>query len=113
MAEPTSGAAAFAATASAITSAIFGVDYFAIVWGFIGSMFALINNEPTNKLWAIAYVSLSSLIGAAIGSALYEYLAPNQPKIILIALCAIVGFGSKRLLTSAIRGGEKKLGGNK
>lgn len=113
MAEPTSGAAAFAATASAITSAIFGVDYFAIVWGFIGSMFALINNEPTNKLWAIAYVSLSSLIGAAIGSALHEYLAPNQPKIILIALCAIVGFGSKRLLTSAIRGGEKKLGGDK
>ncbi len=65
---------AIAAAASAVTLALFGVDYYSLLYGFLGAVTALFHlKEEMGRVRAMVYVSISTLLGAAIGNAAVSY----------------------------------------
>lgn len=80
---------------------LFGVDYYAIVWAFVGSLVAVTQTRMTRPR-AIVYVLLSTLVGAALGSAAFAYL-DARPKVLLL-LCSVVGgFGWQLIMTALVQ----------
>lgn len=84
MPEPTTAAAAsLAATLSASTLALLGVDYHALIWGLAGSLFALSqidqpSGKPRTRTGAVALVVVSTLAGAALGGALASLIGEGK-----------------------------------
>lgn len=102
MPEPTTFWAAVAATLSTISLALFGVDYYSMLYGFVGALFALAQPESVGRLKAIVFVALSTLVGAAIGNAAV-ILAGTNSRGLLILGCLIGGAGAQLLVASAIK----------
>ncbi len=112
MSEPTSGVALGVAAAASAVMAIFGVSYYALVWGGVGSFMGLVITRTTPILaprfkWVpwpmvafwlgrLAIVSvvlvtsaLSGLMGAVLGEALAELMgASDKGMRALAAICA-------------------------
>ncbi len=112
MSEPTSGVALAVAAATSAVMAIFGVSYYALVWGGVGSFMGLVITRTTPILaprfkWVpwpavafwlgrLAIVSvvlvtsaLSGLMGAVLGEALAELMgASDKGMRALAAICA-------------------------
>jgi hypothetical protein len=99
MTEPTTataaGVAAWATSASAITLAVFGVDYYALLWGFVGALFARGHAESMTKIRAALYIALSTAV--------------HTSRPILIVLCVACGAGAQRLLDAVVAALESKI----
>lgn len=80
---------------------VLGVDYYAIIWSFLGSLVALTQTERMGRSRALLFVCLSTLVGAALGSAAFAYLGSSQPKPILL-LCSVVGGFGWQLIMAAL-----------
>ena len=82
--------AAFVTGASQVLLTLFGVDYYAMLWAFVGSLVAMAQTETTmSRPRAVVYVFLSTMVGAALGTAAFAYL-DAKPKAVLL-LCSVVG----------------------
>lgn len=114
MTEPTTataaaGIAAWATSFSAITLALFGVDYYALLWGFVGALFARGHAESMTKVRAALYIGLSTAVGAALGAGLHAAIADHTSRPILIVLCVACGAGAQRLLDAVVAALESKI----
>jgi hypothetical protein len=111
MAEPTTTSATlitFASGLSAVTLALFGVDYYAILWGLVGAMFARTRADQLTLMRAVLYVALATFVGAAIGTGMQALLAQSSRPVLV--LCSLAGgWGSQRLMDSLVAMIERKL----
>jgi len=103
MAEPTTAtAAAFAATASGVTLALLGVDYYSLLYGMVGAFLALGSAGAMGRSRAVAYVVLSTVVGAAIGNAAVTFFAVSSRPLLILG-CLVGGAGSQMLVASLIK----------
>lgn len=102
--EPTTTltAAAVAAAISGFTSALLGVDYYSLAWGMIGALWALYQTPPAGRVRSVIFVSLSTLAGAACGTAALEAIG-SESKPLLILASLVAGFGAQSLLSALLR----------
>lgn len=109
-----SGAVAVGAWLSAAVFALLGVEYFAIVWGIGGAVFALTLTQQESRKAAIVSVVTSALAGAALAGLLASLAGGGKPAMIAIAF--ITAAGAKPIVSKAIESLElliSKLGGGK
>lgn len=99
----------FVATASAATLALFGVDYYSLLWGFVGAMWAVMEAEREPWLRAIVLVALSTLLGAAFGSAAQLLVEPPSRGVLIIG-ALLGGAGAKLIVSTAIRSVVARIG---
>lgn len=107
--------AAIVSGASQALLTLLGVDYYAMIWAFFGSLVALTQTQRMTRGRAVLFVLLSTLVGAALGTAAFAYLAV-QPKAILLVTSVVGGFGFQLILaalTQAVVARIKTLGGVK
>lgn len=110
---------AWVAALSGITLALFGVDYYSLLYGMVGSMFAVYQAESMPRLRAMVFVVLCTIIGAALGNgALAFFGTSNKP--LLLVVCIVGGYGAQALLGRLLKtalgrmpAGEQGDGGNK
>lgn len=109
MPEPTSFAAGAITTASALTLAVLGVDYYSLIWSLVGTFGALYWREQrVGSIRSVLYVALSTLVGAAIGTALMAG-AGSTSRPILILLSLVCGFGAQAILTALLEAGLERI----
>lgn len=102
--EPTTSAIHLIVTAiSTATLALLGVDYYALLWGLIGALFASGQSERLGRTKAIFVVGLSTLIGAAIGNGLVAFTETASPRPFIVLGSLVAGFGAQALLTTAVK----------
>ncbi|MFN7725195.1 MAG: hypothetical protein ACK5QH_09010 [Rubrivivax sp.] len=111
MIEPTSQAAAFAASLSAITLALIGVDHLSIIWGLVGALFALYEAERMERRRALLFVVLSTLAGAALGTGALA-LAGTTSKGLLLVACIVCGYGTQALLARLLQRVQRQIDPN-
>lgn len=100
MADPTTTSALSVAMAnlSIATMAVLGVNHLALLWAAVGAITVLLYSEPTHKGKAAMATLLSTLLGAAIGTAVADHLG-GAPSVLLVA--SIVGASGPQPLISA------------
>jgi crotonobetainyl-CoA:carnitine CoA-transferase CaiB-like acyl-CoA transferase len=108
MIEPTSQAAAFAASLSAITLALLGVDHLSIIYGLVGALFALYEAERMERGRAMVFVVLSTLAGAAMGNGALALLGSGSKGVLLVS-CIVCGYGTQALLARLLRRGLNQI----
>lgn len=97
------------ATASAATLALLGVDYYSLLWGFVGSLWAVMEAEREPWLRAIVLVALSTLLGAALGfGAQFIVEPPSRAALIFGALLG--GAGAKLIVSAGISAVVARIG---
>lgn len=101
MNETNSAATLVGAISSALLT-ILGVDYYAVLWAFVGSILALTQVKSMHRSRAVIYLALSTLIGAATGSAVAAYLESNV-KAYLILASIVGGFGSQLIVAALLQ----------
>lgn len=94
--------AAFVAAASQVLLTLFGVDYYAMLWAFVGSLVALSQTGPSTRSRALVFVCLSTLVGAALGSAAFSYF-DSKAKPILLLSSVVGGFGWQLIMTALVQ----------
>ncbi len=95
-------AAVVAATLSSFSLALFGVDYYALLWGFFGAMYALFNGPELTRLPAISFVAMSTFAGAAIGSMVVLALEIEH-RVVLIFISMVGGVCSQMIINEAAK----------
>jgi hypothetical protein len=104
MPEPTSATiAATLAGLSAITLALFGVDYYSLLYALIGAMFALFKSEQMSWGRAVVYVLLATLAGAVLGNLAAGYVAVNPPRLVLIGFCGAGGLLAQAIASALLQ----------
>lgn len=93
---------ALAATLSTISLALFGVDYYSMLGGFLGALLALPQAESMGRFKALLFVALSTLVGAVIGNVLVV-LAGSTARPLLILGCIVGGAGAQLLVATVIK----------
>ncbi len=103
MIEPTSSTVAtWAATLSGITLALFGVDYYSLLYGLVGAMMAMHLAQAMGRARAVVYVVLSTLAGAALGhGALALFDSTSKP--LLIVGCIVGGAGAHLIVLGLLK----------
>ena len=103
MAEPTTTAVAAVITAiSAVTLALFGVDYYALLYALVGALLGLLSiKDPMSRVRAVFYVLLNTVVGAALGSALADAMGAKT-QVLLSGICVVSGAGAQLLVARAI-----------
>lgn len=93
-------AATLAASLTGAALALFGVSYYALLWGLFGALFGLVLTQAEGRWVAISSVIISALIGAALGEFFSEIIHGGQRGV--IALSAICAAGAKPIVTTCI-----------
>lgn len=105
MAEPTATSVTLGALAGAIsgaTLALLGVDYYSLVWALVGAMVARSERASMGRVRAVIYIALSTLLGAALGSAAVV-LAEQQHRAVLILASIVCGAGAQMLISAVLQ----------
>lgn len=98
----TSGVAALIAAISSFLLAMFGVDYYALLWASIGAATTLLYSKPSRKARAgIATTVLSGLIGAALGSLMNEHVVTTRSFLLVASL--VGGAGAQPLVAALVQ----------
>lgn len=103
---------------SGVFLVLFGVDYYAIVWAFMGTLGALYFREQNlGSLKSLAYIAFSTLAGAAIATGLIAIsgVVPPYQRPILILLSLVIGGGWQSVMAAileALISRIKKFGGS-
>jgi fructose-specific phosphotransferase system IIC component len=102
------------ASISAATMALLGVSYYALIWALVGALLALYQAKGMGRVSAVLFMFLSTLVGAACGTAFVDWVAKDsRPLLILASL--VCGSGAHVLVTALLQAGLKRinqLGGN-
>jgi crotonobetainyl-CoA:carnitine CoA-transferase CaiB-like acyl-CoA transferase len=99
MPEPTSASlAAFAAGLSAVTLALFGVDYYSLLYALIGALLALARSEQMGRGRAVVYVLLATFAGAVLGNLAAAQLA-SPSRFVAIGACLVGGIVAQAFAT--------------
>jgi hypothetical protein len=110
--EPTTQTAtALAASLSGITLALLGVDYYSLLYAFVGALFALYEAERMGRGKAVLFAVLSTLAGAVMGSLLPQLvgswagaqISPGAARLLLMAGSIVCGFGMQSILARLLR----------
>lgn len=91
-----------AAAMSGITLALLGVDYYSLLGGMVGALLAVSHSERMDRGKAIAYVLLSTFVGAVLGSSAVE-AAEAKSRTMLVFSCIIGGAGAQAFVSAMIR----------
>lgn len=102
MAEPTTTAASMAAAASGITMALLGVNHHSLLYGFVGALIAMSHTKYASRWRAIVGVVLSTVAGAALGSAAVQAFGLHGNAAVL-AGCLVGGAGAQALVIGLVR----------
>lgn len=93
----------WSAGASAVTMALFGVDHYAMLYGFVGAIMALpVSDQRLGVRRAVLSVVLSTLAGAAIGVAATE-LFESASRGALFVSAAVGGAGAQSIIAALLR----------
>jgi len=96
-------AAAYATSASAISLAIIGVDYYAIVWGLLGALSMLALTAPVTRTRAVLTVMASTACAAAMSHFLVGLIAEDkESRSAIIAVAFVLGAGAQPVLLEVI-----------
>lgn len=87
MSEP-NGAAFVVSTVSAVLMAVFGVDYYSLLWATVGAAATLLYSKPQTKTRAAWAVGISSLLGAALGTFIAARMFNGERSALIV--CALV-----------------------
>jgi uncharacterized protein YneF (UPF0154 family) len=93
---------AVAAAMSAISLALFGVDYYSLLYGLVGALLALPHVEQMGRWRAVLFVVLSTLAGAVIGNGILAYFASSN-RALLIAGCLAGGIVAQALAAALLK----------
>lgn len=85
---------------SSVTMALFGLQYLALLWAFIGAIAILVFTVPENKGRTLVTIAFSGLIGAAAGTAAARFIGGAEAA--QHAACLLFGAGAKPILSTAI-----------
>ena len=98
----TSGVKAIVIGLSGVAMSLLGVDYYSLIWAMVGALWALfLNTERMGRVRSVIYVSLSTCIGAAVGTAGVSLLT-SESRALLIVLSMVVGFGAHRVMSALL-----------
>lgn len=100
---------ALAASVSAVTMALLGVDHLSIIYGLVGALFAMFEAERMGRWRAIFYVVLSTVAGAAMGNSLAGLVTGDR--FVLFVGCIVCGFGTHAILSRLLRRGLRIIDG--
>jgi len=97
-------AQAAGASITALSIALIGVPYIALLWGFIGAAVALVLTGPETPKGAMLSVLAAGLVGAAGGHAAAEYVTGHAQVggSVLVITSLLIGAGAKPILGAAI-----------
>lgn len=102
------GIAAIVAGVSQLLLTLFGVDYYAMLWAFIGSLLAITQTLAMTRTRAIIYVLLSTLIGAVLGSAAVAFLGTGNRAFLAVLSC-VGGVGHQTLIALLLKVAEGRI----
>lgn len=88
--------------------ALLGVDYYATLWAFVGSLLAVTQQQKMTRVRAVVYVLLSTLIGAALAGGAVAFLG-TQNRAITVVLGLLGGAGSQGLVALLLQGVAGKI----
>lgn len=79
----------FVAFASNALGALLGLNYYALLYAFLGALVAVMKSEKINdRIRLVVFVIASTLVGAIMGTASAEYLLITRKSFIaMISLC--------------------------
>jgi hypothetical protein len=92
--------AALIAGLSSVLLTLFGVDYYALMWGLVGACLALTQLESMSTRRALIYVALSTLIGAALGTTAVEFFRTTHRAFLITG--SLVGGAGAQVLVGAL-----------
>lgn len=98
----------FVGVISAALVALFGLNYYAMVWAFVGALVALTKSEKMTRLFAVIHVLLSTFIGALLGTAGGEYLGITQRSAIAV-MSLLGGVGWQGIIALFLKVAEGRL----
>lgn len=104
MTEPTTtGAAAFAASISAFSLALIGIDHYAIVWGLIGALSRLaFTEEQLPAMRAAVTVGASTALAAGLAHGIAALAPTESVRNALIFSAVVIGFGAQAIAKTAV-----------
>lgn len=112
MAEPTTAIiAAWAAILSGVTMAVFGVDYYSLLYGMVGAMLALHQAETMPRLRAVLFVLLSTLVGSALGNAALNFFGASNKGMLFVG-CIVGGAGAQIFINGLLKAALARIGAN-
>lgn len=98
--------AAVAASLSALSLALLGVDYYAIVWGLLGALARLaLTEEQTTSAKATLAVGASTVLAAGMAHVLaggFEMVTGSGGRGALVSSALALGFGAQILAHRAV-----------
>jgi uncharacterized membrane protein YfcA len=81
--------------------AVFGLDYYSLVYALVGTILLLSSRQKTTRLRALIYVALSTIAGAALGTYLVGHFdAESKPA--LFVVCMVCGGGAQLVFTTMV-----------
>lgn len=99
---------------SGVAMSLLGVDYYSLIWGMVGALWALfLTTERMGRIRSVIYIALSTLIGAAVGTGVVSFMSSDS-RALLIVFSLVVGFGAQRIVTALLKVGVdriEKMGG--
>lgn len=81
----------FVSTVSGMLLALLGVDYYSLLWAVVGSVGALLYSAPTSRSRAAFSVFISTLMGAALGTAVAEHVGGSRSVLIVMSIVCATG----------------------
>ena len=87
-----------------------GVDAPSLFYALVGSAFGLLNDKKVGRGHALAFIALSSLLGAVFGSAIVDIDSGNRAQ--LSSACAVCGFGLRWFMPAIVARGVALIKGN-
>jgi hypothetical protein len=109
---PTTGLATLAAAINGVALSLLGVPLLAIVWGFVGALMTMSQMSTMTKPRAFVFGALSTLAGAALGTAGVEILA-LQGRAALVLGSLAGGAGAFVLIATLVKRAVGIAGGAK
>lgn len=104
MMEPTTtGLIAWVAGISALALAVFGFDYYSLLYALAGAMFALLQSEQMTWGRAIVYTLLATLAGAALGNIVAAYVTDKPTRATVIGFCFLGGLIASALASALLK----------
>lgn len=100
---------AFVAVLNAATLALLGVNYYAVVWAFLGSLVAMTQMERKPWMRAVLYSLLSTLMGSLLGTAGADFMGlTNKSALAFLSTVGALSWQTSLALVVKIAEGKLK-----
>lgn len=98
----------FVEVISAGLTSLFGLNYYAVVWAFVGALVALTRSEKMTRWRAIFYVMFSTFIGALLGTAGAEFMKITTRSVIAV-MSLLGGVGWQGMIAILLKVAEGRM----